>query len=601
MRGSAVVAALGFAAGIASGAAIVWGGYTVPADLLGPTVVLHVAVGWSFVGIGLLAHRRRPRSRSGTLMCLVGFAWLLRAAGAVEAPAPFVVGVLTKSLYFGVLVHLLVTFPTGRTTTTWQRLLIGLGYLITTPVAALYLALSAAAGGCWDCPLNVVVIQTPPPSATAVDDSVIVVVLLGAALFVVLLGLLLRRWQRAGVARRRELGPAVWGGAAILATTVVQYMASVLGAPPSVQETLAWSTEAVLVVWPAALLLGLARSRLDRAAAGPIVLGPAEVAATPEQVRAAVAAALHDPDAVLAFWIPERAVFVDGQGEPVTPDPPGEGQTCTPIEHDGELVAVVTHSCPDSELVAAVATSAGLAVRNQRLHAAARARLAELRASRRRIVEAADSERRRLERDLHDGAQQRLLSVALAVRLARTSPTDSDELIREAGAELDRGIDELRLLAQGAYPAALAEAGLSGALRELADRAPAPVRLTGQPVGRLPANVEHACWFTVSELVANAAKHAAAAQVVVDLRAVGDDVVLRVSDDGAGGADPEGSGLRGLTDRVEAAGGVFTVHSPPGAGTTATAVFPSISRVLPAAGPVRVARARRPGHRASRR
>jgi len=257
------------------------------------------------------------------------------------------------------------------------------------------------------------------------------------------------------------------------------------------------------------------------------------------------------------------------------------------IEHGGSPIGVVVHSCPDPELVAAVVASVGPAVENQRLHATARAQLAEVTASRRRVVEAADAERRRLERNLHDGAQQRLLSVALAVRLARGqlargSPDGTAELVAEAAAELELGLEELRELARGTFPAVLAEEGLGAALQALADRAPLPVELTGDLAGRPAAPVEHACWFTVSELIANAAKHAGASRVVVDLRVDDGQVVLEVRDDGAGGADPHGSGLRGLADRVASAGGVFTVHSPQGAGTTGIARFPGGPRVVPA-------------------
>ncbi len=210
-------------------------------------------------------------------------------------------------------------------------------------------------------------------------------------------------------------------------------------------------------------------------------------------------------------------------------------------------------------------------------------------ASRRRIVEAADAERRRLERNLHDGAQQRLLSVVLAVRLARgqlvaARPTRRPRSIREAAAELELGLDGAARARPRHLPAVLAEAGLRDALHVLAERAPLPVGLTGDSVGRLAANVEHACWFTVSELVANAAKHAGASRVVVDLRADARQVVLQVRDDGAGGADPQGSGLRGLADRVASAGGVFTVHSPRGGGHDGARDVPVDPRVVPAAG-----------------
>jgi signal transduction histidine kinase len=572
----------------------------VPLDALVPAVLLDVGVGWSFIGIGLIARRRRPGSRAGTLMVAVGFAWLVRVSGAVEHPVGYVLGAATKTLYLGVLAHLLVTYPSGRARTWRQRLLVVLGYLLTAPTGLLYLAVVAAGGGCWNCPVNIVVIQPVPASTAPAGTAVLLVVLLFAGVLAALLGLLLGRWLMAGGARRRELTPAVWGGAAIVATTLAQYAAAVLGAAPRVQAALAWSTGAVLIGWPAALLLGLLRSRLDRAAAGPLVVGSGvgdggtnvsgndsgngsgagDGAGAPARLRDAVAAALHDPSAELVFRLPDRPVFVDPRGEPVDLDRPGTGRMVTPIG-DGDPVAAVLHSdalADEPELLDAVVAGAALAVRNQRLHAAARARLVEVTASRRRIVRAGDAERRRIERDLHDGAQQRLVAVALTIRLARAQVGggrgEAAALVAEAAAELAAAVAELRELASGVYPAALAEAGLGAALDALAARSAVPVRVTADPGVRLPAAVEHACWFTASELLANAAKHAAARCVEVDLRVTGARVVLRVSDDGVGGADPDGSGLRGLADRVASAGGHLALHSPAGAGTRAVVDFP---------------------------
>jgi signal transduction histidine kinase len=194
-------------------------------------------------------------------------------------------------------------------------------------------------------------------------------------------------------------------------------------------------------------------------------------------------------------------------------------------------------------------------------------------------VRATDAERRRIERDLHDGAQQRLLAVSLGVGLARSRAAagardEAAALVAEAADELAAAVAELRELASGVYPAALAATDLATALETLAARSPVPARTTAVRAVRLPAAVERACWFTASELLANAAKHAAAHRVEIDLRVDGGRIVLRVEDDGVGGADPDGSGLRGLADRVASAGGRFRVHSPPGAGTRAEAAFP---------------------------
>jgi signal transduction histidine kinase len=233
----------------------------------------------------------------------------------------------------------------------------------------------------------------------------------------------------------------------------------------------------------------------------------------------------------------------------------------------------------EPELVAAVAAGAGLAVQNERLHAEVRNQLREVRASRARIVEAADDARRRVERDLHDGAQQRLVTVALALRLAHTQLDTAPRgevaaLLDEAGAELAGALDELRELARGIYPVLLTDAGLGPALRSLAERCPVPAVVGAVPTRRWPDAVEQTCYFVVSEALANAAKHAEAASVAVELREAGGGLRVEVSDDGAGGADASGSGLRGLADRVATLGGELTVRSPRGGGTRVSARVP---------------------------
>jgi PAS domain S-box-containing protein len=199
----------------------------------------------------------------------------------------------------------------------------------------------------------------------------------------------------------------------------------------------------------------------------------------------------------------------------------------------------------------------------------------ELGASRARIVQAGDEERRRLERNLHDGAQQRLVSLALMLRLAARRHPDDEDLAR-AGEELSHALQELRELARGIHPAVLTERGLEPALRALADRAPVPVELDFVPTSRLPGPVEAAAYYVVSEALTNVAKYAGASLVRVRVDQNGSSALIEIADDGAGGADPRGgSGLRGLADRVEALGGRLTVESPPGAGTTLRAALPT--------------------------
>jgi signal transduction histidine kinase len=294
-------------------------------------------------------------------------------------------------------------------------------------------------------------------------------------------------------------------------------------------------------------------------------------------VRDALARALGDPTLRLLFWVDGR--YVDLDGAPTEPDP---SRAVTVLEYGGERFAALEHDpflYEDRELLEAVGAAARLAVENSRLQAQLRAQLAEVRASRARIVAAGDAERRRLERDLHDGAQQRLLGIRLALRLARSRVGEDDdevqELLREADAELMTGLDELRALARGIHPAVLTDEGLAAALASLARRATVPVEIRTMPEERLDAPVEAAAYFVASEALANVAKHAHASNVTISVTRANGWVRLEVADDGVGGADVSlGSGLSGLRDRVEALDGHLEITSRAAAGTQLRAEFP---------------------------
>jgi signal transduction histidine kinase len=232
----------------------------------------------------------------------------------------------------------------------------------------------------------------------------------------------------------------------------------------------------------------------------------------------------------------------------------------------------------DPELVEAVGGAATIALENRLLQAQSDARLAELQASRQRLVTAADAERRRIERNLHDGAQQRLVTLALQLALIqrriRDDPGAAEQLVASASDELAQSLAELRELARGIHPAAL-EQGLEPALEALVLRSPVPAELIVQPGSRLSRPVEFAAYFVASEALANVAKYAHGSAVVVRLSRTATTAIVEIADDGVGGADPAaGSGLRGLADRVEALGGLLSVSSPPGGGTVVSAELP---------------------------
>lgn len=295
----------------------------------------------------------------------------------------------------------------------------------------------------------------------------------------------------------------------------------------------------------------------------------------PEAVRAMFADALRDPSVELGFWLRGPATYVLTDGRPATIPPPGGGRSAMYVDMHGEPVAVVLHSDwvdRDRALVRSVAQAAGLVTENARLQAELLLQLAEVEASRSRILEAADAERRRFERDLHDGAQQRLVALAMRIRLAVRGAGQDTPVLTEAADELGRAVRELRELSRGVHPAAL-DHGLDAALEALGTRTPVPVVLD-VPV-HLPATVELTTYYLACEAITNAIKHAAASRIDVRIEVGPGEVVLTVCDDGCGGADARrGSGLTGLGDRAAAAGGSVAVVSPPGDGTVVTARLP---------------------------
>jgi signal transduction histidine kinase len=233
----------------------------------------------------------------------------------------------------------------------------------------------------------------------------------------------------------------------------------------------------------------------------------------------------------------------------------------------------------EPDLVKIAVTAASLALEHARLQAEVEAQLDQVRASRARIVEAGDAERRRLERDLHDGAQQRLVTLSLALGMARGRAAGMDpeleSLIESASKEAREALVELRELARGIHPAVLTETGLAGAIEALVERCPVAVTIAAVPGERFPAAIEATAYFVVSEALANVAKHVPSGSAQVAVRRLPGHLTVRVSDDGAGGARPEnGTGLRGLADRVASVGGVLSVDSPPGGGTRLEADIP---------------------------
>ena len=539
----------------------------------GVWAVFGPVVGWSFVGTGLYAWRRRPESRFGLLMVLAGFAWFLGPLFASDDPLVFTLGIMLSGLWGPVFGHLLLSFPTGRLRTRARRRVVAASYVLVplAPLPALLVSeadvvINDCRGG---CPRNVLLVSE---DAVLSDAALAYGAVVTLGLCLVAVGMLVRQWRAAAAPERRSLVPLFAAGGTMLALVAAYAVTQV--------DALLWLAFAAFAATPFAFLAGLARADVSGSRGVRMLMAQLGDMPGRADLRGSLAQALGDPALELAFWAPELGRYVDADGSPVElPREDDPSRTATEIRHQGARVAAVVHDrAQDPDTVRAAGAAAALLLDNQRLDAELRARLVELDASRARIVEAGDAARRRIERDLHDGAQARLVALALTLRLTRMrTPEDADTaaLLDTCIDELRLSLDELRDLARGIHPAVLSDRGLAPAVRAVASRATVPVDVVSTPLGRLPAAVETAAYFVVSEALTNVSKYACAAHATVRVERSDGRLLVDVSDDGIGGAVAgEGSGLRGLSDRVAALSGTLEVTSPPGGGTRLHAELP---------------------------
>jgi signal transduction histidine kinase len=451
--------------------------------------VLIPLAGWGFAGTGLYAWYRRPANRTGPLLTAIGFTWFFQALESADNVVVFAIGAFGLTVPFAILIHLLLTFPSGRIEGRLRGALIGLGYFVTVAMQAVWVPFAnPEREGCDGCPANPIQIGGHEGVAEAISTAqgLIAIPLIAATVVLVY-----RRWRGSDASERRVLTPVVASGGFAFAFLLVQLVLGQAGATAGTQRIAFVAAVAAFACLPFAFLIGLLRSRIGR----------------DEEIRTALSA------------------------------------------------------------------------ENEQLTAELRAKVEELRASRARIVAAGYDERRRVERDLHDGAQQRLMAVNMTLRLARgkldSEPALSAELLDEAMRELSEATGELRELARGIHPAVLTDRGLAAALSGLAGRSPVPVEVVETPAERLPVAVESATYFVIAEALTNVARYARADSAAVRVARVDGAVEIEVRDDGVGGANPAaGTGLRGLGDRVSALDGEFAVSSPAGGGTTVRARIP---------------------------
>jgi signal transduction histidine kinase len=533
--------------------------------------IVNRSVGGSFVACGLIAWQRRRDSRIGPLMTLTGFVFLSEAVlSGVDSSVAYTVSQWSGNWWTPVFAALVLSFPSGRISSRVDWAIVGafaFGAVVLQLVWLLFLPFPPGKE-------NVFLISPDADLANVIDRfEASFNATVGLALGV----LAISRWLRAAPPLRRLLLPTLAGGITALILITQVYYDLVTGEFIRSSQQI---TAVLLVSVPLAFLFGMLHQQLARAGMADLVVA---LQRAPESSRLgeALAKALGDPSLVLAYWLPRFDSYVDAEGAPVALPKEGSGRAATYVDHDGHHVAALVHDAALAHqpgLLEVVCAAANVALERERLQAELTARVAELQASRERIVTAGDAERRRLERDLHDGAQQRLVAIALQLSMLKgrikSDPATAEVLAKTAGDEIALSLAELRELARGIHPAVL-EHGLSAALDSLAARAVVPTKVLFEMAERLPEPVELAAYFVASEALANVAKYAHATTVSMRVWRTGQVASIEIADDGIGGADDAGgSGLRGLADRVEALEGHLRVSSPTGAGTVVTAELP---------------------------
>ncbi len=573
------LAALTGAALIAIGLAVLAADGHVGRDRPWTFIAANTLPGLALLGAGIDMVRRRPANRCGVLLVTAAVCWNL---GDFEHGTSSDISLLSFAFgywYDGFVTWAVLAYPTGRIGRRSGRLVI---------VAVMATLASRTLGR--------LLLHVPPDPAgygtrnrflPVTDDRWWRLVEDGfertySSLALVVVLLVAHRWWTSPGPSRRMLSPAVFAAGVLSVASAYQFVWGWNRDVPIVG-----GVRIYLVVWwahaaiAAAFALGFVRLRRGRAAVIDVVsvLGDDTPSA---DLTDALSRALRDDSIAVYAWSPTQQSYVDAAGRAVDlPDVPGIA--VTRIDRYGEPLGALVHDralLEDPGLVSAVTAALRLTIDNERLTQEIERQLAEVEASRTRILAAGDAERRRIERDLHDGAQQRLVTVALGLRLAdaRLGP-DTDPLVRQAiesaVRDLGAAIEELRDLARGIHPTVLSESGLAAAIESLADRSPVPATVSIEIAEEPSALVAATAYFAVSEALANVGKHARAATVSIRVKQLGPTLVVEVSDDGRGGADAAaGSGLRGVGDRVATVGGSMEVTSRPGRGTAVTARLP---------------------------
>lgn len=537
-------------------------------------VVLHVRVGHPalnimltgltgllFILAGLLGSYLHQQNRSGVLMLWVALSLFAEDVQLSEASLTFTLGLVLANVSTPMLCHLALAFPRGWLPSAPSRALVLVAWLSTVGLNAAQLPFrevkSYRPGG-----LNLLFWGERPGTVAAL---VAVQDVAGLVVLAVVFGVLVRRLRQATAALRRVVLPAYTVGLACAACGGAVAVADLAGSSTAYRTGVTAFSVCFLLL-PLGYLVGVLRIRLSRARVGTLMLGLSEGSTLPD-LQAGLRIALEDPTLELLPGTPASAAVA------------GPGRIITPITHEGSELGLLMHDPAvreDEYALRAVAAAAGLVLHNLRLAEEAFTHLSEVRAAAGRLVVASDQARRQVERDLHDGAQQQLLSVALRLRLlehalSEQSAAATAAQIAAAAESLEAALADLRALARGVYPPILSEAGLLTALPTLADRCPVPVSIAVEPLPPLPAGHQATLYYATAEALTNIARHARATAASVHVDHHDGVVRLTVTDDGCGGARIDGSGLSGIRDRARAFGGdLRLVNRDGGGGTTLT-------------------------------
>jgi len=508
---------------------------------------------------------RAPSPRPGQMLVTIAGVYYLQFLRSTDHPVLFAAGFCLGYLWTGIFEHMVLTWPTGRITDRVQRVVVPAGYLASVGGQVFRYLADHPRRPSWT--FGVTPGEPAPTTAAYIGSALSVAFTLG------ILAIVVRRWVTSNRLRRRPTGP-IWVGVSLAAVVSIAMAvaASVQEWRPAEVPILLTGLGGGLMAIPAVYAVRLLRNSSARWDLATVALD-IEDAADPlsarhgsGQLQKALADAVGDPSLRLVYRLRDGS-HVDIHGRATSPPLSSQARAISPVVRRGRLLALIEHDqalVDDRSIADATSAAAGIAIENAHLHATMQAQIEQIRASRHRLATAALDERQRIQRDLHDGAQQSLLAILVLLDVAGHHLASADTgqagiSIKQAHERLAEAISMLREFTEKIYPVTLIQHGLGQAIERLADASPIPLVVSVAP-GRWPLPVEITAYFVISESLANTYKHAPATRVAVTVAAREDQLIVEIDDNGRGGARIlPGRGLAGLQDRVAAIGGTLRV------------------------------------------